>query len=158
MFALLSPRLWIAVALALVLATTNFMAYRSGKAAVRASWDAEKAAQAVALAKANEQARAQEQARQAKVTEALNAANTRARKAQAAAAAARATADSLRDDLNTARADLPGASCASTRSYAATLTTVFGECTREVERLAAAAQGHASDALTLQQAWPRSNP
>lgn len=140
-----------------------------GAARVQAKWDkdtiqrgkealeyANKAA--AETIKAVAQARAKEQAHTQKVQEALNAANTRAQKAQAAADAARRTVDSLRDDLSTARADLPSASCSSIREYAATLNGIFGECSREVERLAAAAQGHASDALTLQQAWPRSNP
>jgi len=129
-----------------------------GAARVQAKWDKDKIERAAETLKAVAQARAQEQAHTQKVQEALNAANTRAQKAQAAAAAARRTADSLRDDLNTARTDLPSASCSSIREYTATLNGIFGECTREVERLAAAAQGHASDALTLQQAWPRSNP
>ena len=42
MMALLSPRLWLALALAGMLAFTHFTAYRSGKANVRAAWDAEK--------------------------------------------------------------------------------------------------------------------
>ena len=158
MLALLNPRVWMALGLAAALILSHGMAYRTGKAVIRASWDAERSEQAIALAKANEQARAKERAQQAKVTEAIDAANTRAKKSQAAAAAARRVADSLRDDLDTARTNLPGASCTSTRDYTATLKGIFGECTREVERLAAAAQGHASDALTLQQAWPRSNP
>ena len=45
MFALLSPRLWIALALAAVLAGTHFAAYRSGRAAVTADWDVERLAQ-----------------------------------------------------------------------------------------------------------------
>ena len=125
-----------------------------GAARVQAQWDQDKIERAAETLKAVAQARAQEQAHAQKVQEALNAANTRAQKAQAAAAAARRTADSLRDDLNTASTDLPSASCSSIREYTATLNGIFGECTREVERLAAAAQGHASDALTLQEAWP----
>lgn len=42
MMAMLSPRLWLALALAGMLAFTHFTAYRSGKANVRAAWDAEK--------------------------------------------------------------------------------------------------------------------
>ncbi len=125
-----------------------------GAARVQAQWDQDKIERAAETIKAVAQARAQEQAHTRKVQESLNAANTRAQKAQAAADIARRAADSLRDDLSTARADLPGASPGSVREYTATLQTVLGECTREVERLATAAQGHASDALTLQEAWP----
>ena len=42
MIELLSPRLWLALALAGMLAFTHFTAYRSGKANMRAAWDAEK--------------------------------------------------------------------------------------------------------------------
>ncbi|MBP7483939.1 MAG: hypothetical protein KA781_01370 [Aquabacterium sp.] len=126
-----------------------------GAARVQAKWDKDKIERAAETLKAVAQARAQEQAHTQKVQEALNAANTRAKKSQAAAAAARRVADSLRDDLDTARANLPGASCASTRDYTSTLQAVFGECAREVERLAGSAQGHASDALTFEQAWPK---
>ena len=50
MFALLNPRILIALAIAAALAFTHFSAYRSGKANVRAAWDAEKAQQILALA------------------------------------------------------------------------------------------------------------
>ena len=92
---------------------------------------------------------------QQKKDEALHAANERAKKAQVAAAAARATVDGLRSDLAAARNDMSSASLASIRKYAATLNAVFGECAAEVERLAGKAQGHASDALMFEQAWPR---
>ena len=61
MFALLSPRLWIALALAGVLAFTHGMAYRSGKANVRAQWDKEHAELTTAALIASEAARAKEQ-------------------------------------------------------------------------------------------------
>lgn len=43
---LLNPRVWIALALAVALAFTHGFAYKSGRAAVRSAWDAEKHAQA----------------------------------------------------------------------------------------------------------------
>lgn len=46
MLALLSPKLWAAIALAALLAATGFMGYRQGKASVRAEWNASKLAQA----------------------------------------------------------------------------------------------------------------
>ena len=70
------------------------------------------------------------------------------------AARARGAADRLRNDLDTARATLPSATCGSVREYTATLTDVFGECAATAGRLAEAADGHAADALMLQQAWP----
>ena len=42
MIGLMSPRLWLAVGLALVLACSHFFAYRTGKALVRGQWDAQR--------------------------------------------------------------------------------------------------------------------
>lgn len=67
---------------------------------------------------------------------------------------ARGAADRLRNDLDTARATLPSATCSAARDYAATVNELFGECTATAGRLAEAADGHAADALMLQQAWP----
>ena len=67
MFALLSPRLWLAVAVAAMLAASHFGAYRSGKGNVRAEWDrdiAQRTAQALA---ASEAARKRESELQTKV-------------------------------------------------------------------------------------------
>ncbi|MBK5203838.1 MAG: hypothetical protein JJD98_00065 [Polaromonas sp.] len=58
--ALLSPRLWLALALAAVLAFTHVFAYKSGRAAVRAAWDADIAQRSVQALQASEQARATE--------------------------------------------------------------------------------------------------
>lgn len=155
MFALLSPQLWIGLALAAAMAFTHGLAYRSGKANVRAAWDAEKVVQQQALADANAAARAKEQALQRTKDEAINAATKRTHQAVAAAAAARAVTDSLRDDLSRARADIASASLDAVRKYATTASAVLGECSAEVERLAGAAAGHASDSLMYQQAWPK---
>jgi hypothetical protein len=67
----------------------------------------------------------------------------------------RRTADGLRGDLAAARADLSRASGDALRKHAATLNAVFGECAATAEGLAGQAQGHASDTLTLEQAWPK---
>lgn len=109
-----------------------------------------------------------ERANQAKKDEALNEANKRAQENEQAAeqnriaaAAAGRTADSLRKQLASARASLPQATCEAARNYAAAVSDVFADCTRKyaasAERyseLAKLAAGHASDALTLEQAWP----
>lgn len=66
MFALLNPKLLIALALAGALAATHFAAYRSGKAAVHAAWDADIAKRVSAALEAEQQARAKEQELQGK--------------------------------------------------------------------------------------------
>lgn len=54
MTALLSPKVWIAIALAGVLAFSHFFVYRAGKAQVRTAWDEQKLVDLVA-ARAKEQ-------------------------------------------------------------------------------------------------------
>lgn len=72
LLAFMSPRVWIAVALAVVLAGTHWKAYTTGKQAVQLEWDAA-TAQATAAALAAEQAaRAREQALQSKVRKVAN--------------------------------------------------------------------------------------
>ena len=87
--------------------------------------------------------------------EALNEATKRAQRNAVAAAAARTESDGLRDELAAARERLPDAACPTVRDYAATVGAVFGQCAAVFEDLARAADGHASDALMLEQAWPR---
>ena len=69
-------------------------------------------------------------------------------------AATAVIADGLRNDLATARAAMPDASCDSIRLHAATINDVFGECAAEIEGLAGTATGHAIDTLKLLEAWP----
>lgn len=94
MWTLLNPKTWIAAALAAVLAVSHFSAYRAGSASVRQKWDAQITTQALATAKASEDARIKEQALQAKVTRVQN--DYTAEKKRRAADAVR-SADSLRD-------------------------------------------------------------
>lgn len=111
-------------------------------------------AQQKADLKAMNEAAAKTKSLQKAKDDALTAANERAKTAEAAASAARAVGDRLRHDL--ANTDsVSRASLDSLRSYTTTLRAVFGECTAEVERLAGKADGHASDAMTLEQAWPK---
>lgn len=86
--------------------------------------------------------------------EALNEANRIAQQNAKAAAAARTELDRLRRQLANAN-DLSTATCPSTRDYAATLATVFGECATRIGELAEKADGHAVDSRTLEGAWPK---
>jgi cell division protein FtsB len=112
MFALLSPRLWIALALAAVLAFSHFTAYRAGKNAVRVAWDAERieqrdAALAQSQANARETVRRLERQQENQIEQDRLLALARADAARAAAvadrlreqnaAAARQWRDALRD-------------------------------------------------------------
>ena len=138
MFALLSPRLWLAVALAAFLAGTHLTAYRSGKAVVRAEWTADIAERTAAALAASEAARVKEKAlsiqveavrgQYAKQTQNLHtvaaAAGVGLRDLQQAlagpAAAASATATARADDANRARV-VVGACAKSVQSMAALL-------------------------------------
>ena len=60
MLALLSPRLWIALALAGLLAFTHYKAFNGGKAAVQVRWDKERSEITAEALKASEAARAKE--------------------------------------------------------------------------------------------------
>ncbi len=64
MFALLNYRLWLAICLALILASSHLFAWKSGRAAVRADWDRDIAERTAQALKAEQDARAKEQALQ----------------------------------------------------------------------------------------------
>lgn len=155
MLALLSPRLWLAIGLAVALALSHGFAYKSGKAAVRAQWDAEKALQLKQTLELQSQYRQKEQEHAQRLSDAQQAARKRENLLQSQLATLRVSADSLRDDLATYRSQLPGASCDAVRKHASALNDVFGQCAKAIGDLAKQTDGHASDALTLEQAWPR---
>lgn len=87
--------------------------------------------------------------------DAIAEANKRANYNAAAATRARSAADSLRDELATARADLSNATESARAKYAAAVETVLGECSREYQSMAETADRHANDAATLKDAWPK---
>jgi hypothetical protein len=118
--------------------------------------------EAKVLAKIEKQ-RAAENAKNAQITadwqkgkdDALEKANKRAADLQAAADKLAALNRGLRNELTDQRGKLSTASIAAVRQYATAANLVFGECSAEVERLAKDADGHSSDSLMLQQAWPK---
>jgi hypothetical protein len=80
-------------------------------------------------------------------------AQAQARTNAAAADAARAERDGLRDDLAASRTTFADSTHASLAAYADTLSVVFEQCTKEYSDVAAKADGHAADANTLFTAW-----
>lgn len=105
--------------------------------------------------KGAEQTRAAERRQSVDVIGAINDAKKREQLARAAAAGARSERDRLRDDLAAAQRDLPSAAPSACIERAAALSAVFEQCAGRLEELAGKADRHASDALTLQQAWPK---
>ena len=107
-----------------------------------------------ALATAGQNAMLEAARLQKQKDEALDEANKIAQRNANAAASARTELDRLRRQLaNTP--SLSSATCASTRDYAATLATVFGECATRIGEMAKDADGHAADSRTLERAWPK---
>jgi hypothetical protein len=80
-------------------------------------------------------------------------AQEQARTNAAAADAARAERDGLRDDLAASRTTFADSTHASLAAYADTLSVVFEQCTKEYSDVAAKADGHAADTSTLFNAW-----
>ena len=115
MFALLSPRLWLAIGLAIALAVSHGMAYKSGRVAVRAQWDAEKALQLKQAIELQSQYRQKEQEHAQRLSDAQQAARKRENLLHSQLATLRVASDSLRNDLSTNRGQLPSASCDSVR-------------------------------------------
>lgn len=109
---------------------------------------------AEAVANALEARRKFEIELQEKVNEAVRKAQKQAEQDRAAAAAARADADSLRQQLSEARNALANAPSAAIIDYAVTVSELFDNCVREYQSMAEKAQGHASDVKTLIDAWP----
>lgn len=74
-----------------------------------------------------------------------------------ASAAARTELNRLRGAIAAAtRSDqLPGAPTGSTDHRAATDRELLGSCAAELQEVARAADGHASDVRTLMESWPR---
>lgn len=86
---------------------------------------------------------------------ALNEATLRSQKNATLARALDSDIDRLRDELTATRTSLSTASCETVRKHAETLSVVFGQCSERYSDLARNAQGHLSDVILLEQAWPK---
>jgi len=104
---------------------------------------------------AEQAARAKEQTLNTKINEARNAATKRETTLRTDLAAAGRTADGLRDTLYSFSSKLPSASLDACRRDAAALASVLADVERAGRDMAEAAQGHASDSLMYQEAWPK---
>jgi hypothetical protein len=106
------------------------------------------------LSKATEAALAETVRLQKVKDDALEEANKLAQKNANAAASARSELSRVRKQLANS-VTIGSSTCASTRNYADTLSTVFGECATRLTEVAKDADGHAADSRTFQRAWPR---
>ena len=113
-----------------------------------------KAAQAQALALANEEASRNFRAITTKYEGALNAARTRETVLRRNADLARTESDGLRSQLTDAARRIAAAPPASVAEYATTVSHLFSDCSRRYQELGVQADGHANDVRTLVEAWP----
>jgi len=112
------------------------------------------AEQSQALVQASKEALIESARLQKVKDDALNVANDLAQKNADAATLARTELERLR--LLADSTSIANATCASTRNYAATLSTVFEQCATRLTEVAKDADGHAVDARTCHAAWPAS--
>jgi hypothetical protein len=147
MFYLLSPKLWIGLALVALLAFTHVFTYRSGAANVRLE-------NAARLAASNQEAVRMERARQRNVDDAARAAATRESRLRSDAAVARRNADSLRDTISAVELHAKESRAAADNAVRA-LSDVFGSCVRAYQDVAEQADRATSEVKTLRDGWPR---
>ena len=121
--------------------------YNAGAASVQSRWDAA----VIAWDAANKK---QEQEYANRIVQAIAERDAKLKTVQADAAAARAAAGSMRDQLTEARRSLAAHSPATVLDYATTATDVLDECTGRYSEVAEKADGHAADAAALIRAWP----
>ena len=92
---------------------------------------------------------------QAKVDSAEKNGAEREKQHKATVAILESRAIGLRHDIATFRAGLPKATAASCVESADAAADLLLQCSEEYQRVAKAADGHANDALTCNEAWPK---
>ena len=140
--------------LAAVVAAVFIGGWWAGSMHEQSSWQAEKLAMAATRDKQINEARRAEAAMREQVRKAQEDARKREEKLVADAAAAGRAADGLRDEISGLRRGLSAATAEANRRTADVALDVFQQCTDEYRAVAQAADQHASDAVTLDQAWP----
>lgn len=115
----------------------------------------QRAAQSALLVEAHANAKRETERLQEIANEAERKHQTRLTDMRRDIARVRTVADGLRNDLATARAALPDASCTSVRGHALALNSILDECRGAVVEMAEHADRRASDSLMLLEAWPK---
>lgn len=113
-----------------------------------------KQAASEATTKAVKDAMAKTLTDQKRKDDALIESNKRAQKNAVAAANASTAVNGLRNELATARSDLSKATVEAVRNYAATCSSILGTMAESGAGIAAKADGHSSDSVMLEAAWP----
>jgi hypothetical protein len=134
MMALLSPRVWLAVVIAIALAGSHWKAYHSGGKAVQAEWDAQTLATTQAALAADIANRAKEADLQTKVRKVSN---DYAKEKAAHVATVAASADGLRSLQTTIdSAAATDSTCTSRIDDLARTRLVVGQCAKALQELA----------------------
>lgn len=116
--------------------------------------DAEKLDAANAYASQLDMARKNEHEWQQKYNQGVQDARIREKQIAESTAASRASVVSLRHTVSSLQQRLSESSAEACRHTAGTLAAVFSECATRYGEVAAAADGHASDAALCLAAWP----
>ena len=140
--------------LAAVVAAVFIGGWWAGSMHEQSSWQAEKLAMAATRDKQINEARRAEAAMREQVRKAQEDARKREEKLVADAAAAGRAADGLRSQIASLRRGLSAATAEANRRTADAALDVFQQCADEYRAVAQAADRHANDAMTLDQAWP----
>ena len=143
--------------LAAVVAAVFIGGWCAGSTHEQSSWQAEKLAMAATRDKQINEARKAEAAMREQVRKAQEYAQKREEKLVADAAAAGRAADGLRSQIASLRRGLSAATAEANRRTADAALDVFQQCADEYRAVAQAADQHANDAVTLDQAWPASD-
>jgi len=138
-----------AAAIVASIATWQVQDYRYGEKIQEA-----RAEQSESARKAMEYMQREYQADIERKDKALNEATQRAQKNMALARDLDSNVDSLRAELDSARAEMPAKSCDAVRNYANALDDVFRESIERYSGLAKEADRCVSDVRLMQDAWP----
>ena len=142
-------------AVVVVLAGTHWKAYTVGRNGEQAKAVALQLKQTTDLANFNETQRFKERGWQAQTTKAQN---DRAIKNEAAQPLLRSVGSelvSLRSDIYALDTNASGQPVSSCKTAAITARVVFEQCAQRLASVAKAADAHALDAETLENAWPK---
>jgi len=140
----------------LVIAVLIFFAGVAGGIKWHSGQDAIKENERLAQVQAQEKEnRVMENKRSTNVIGAINEARKRDSANASAVAGALSERDRLRDDINTIRTNLPSITADACRKQVTAFAAVFDQCTSRYQEVARDADSHASDTLTLEQAWPK---
>ena len=146
----IKPLLIAAVIAAAVVAWNHFLDYEQNIGYQKAV-----AEYTVKLLEAKEAADRREQELTTQVQEAQANGLKREETIKALAAAVGKSSDSLRNTANAIRLGLPHATVEAARTAADAFAAVFTDCQRRYVEVARAADGHANDVRTLEEAWPQ---